>query len=310
MKIMRNFYKKFAMVCTTIALFTFVAVSQTLKIDCNASLDDAEERLSTVGAREVGSIDEASSDLELIFDKEPQAVGQIFRNVTIPKNATITNAYVQFTVDALSAGTTDAVMPPLEVYGVLEAKDATPFSTTPFDVTSRPKTTAKVTGWIMPPSVAVGDAGVNERTPDLKTIIQEIVNQTAWTSGNSITIVVTGDPGGTADINREMEAAVPDGGGGNSLNITYTAGTAVEKIGIDAVDLIYPNPSNGIVNIKNPSTGKFGYSIYTFNGKMVASKSNLTGSTTEVDMSSKPKGTYFINVKAAERTVKNKLILK
>ncbi len=47
-----------------------------------------------------------SSDLELVFDTSNQVVGMRFVNLTIPKGATIVNAYLQFKVDETSSETT------------------------------------------------------------------------------------------------------------------------------------------------------------------------------------------------------------
>ena len=96
------------MVFTTILMFTYVAFSQTTaEVQIVFSEDDAEEiRIPVEGVR--GEVDLTSSDLELVFDHDPSWVGLRFREVLIPKGATITEAYVQFTVDALVEGTTDA----------------------------------------------------------------------------------------------------------------------------------------------------------------------------------------------------------
>jgi PKD repeat protein len=37
-----------------------------------------------------------------------------------------------------------------------------------------------------------GEAGANQRTPDLAAVIQEIVNRSGWASGNALAIIVTG----------------------------------------------------------------------------------------------------------------------
>ena len=38
----------------------------------------------------------------------------------------------------------------------------------------------------------MGAAGVDQRTPDLSPIIQEIVNRPGWASGNGVALIVTG----------------------------------------------------------------------------------------------------------------------
>jgi hypothetical protein len=305
-------YTKLSMVFAAMLMFSYAATSQTtITVALTDGLYDAEERATDIGGDAVGSVDLGSSDLELVFDHEIQYVGLIFQNVEIPVGATITNAYVQFTVDALVPGTTDQTLPsPLVVYGAAEANVPGPFTEDPFTVSSHPSTTAKVTGWQPPPSVAVGDAGEAERTPDISAVIQEIINLAGWASGNNIMIVVTADPiTQTEDINREMEAAPPDGDGGTSLVVTFTAGTAVNPV-LDEFSSLYPNPAEGKINIDNPSRGKFSFEIYSINGKLVARRDNITGPTTVVDLSSFAKGVYFVDVKSAEKTETHKLVVK
>ncbi len=56
--------------------------------------DDAEERPD-------GTVDRGSSDLEFVLEGgQPDTVGMRFRPLSIPAGATITNAWLQFEVDA------------------------------------------------------------------------------------------------------------------------------------------------------------------------------------------------------------------
>jgi len=73
---------------------------------------------------------------------------------------------------------------------------------------------------------------------------------------------------------------------------------------------VYPNPTNGILNIDNPSTGSFGYQIVSVTGKVVSSNYDVTGKTTKVDMSGLAKGMYIINIISKEKRMNSKVILK
>lgn len=307
---MRNLYKKLALVFTTMALFTFVATSQTtVTYSITDGGDDVEEYVgawtSTGGtAYADGYMDITSSDMELCTQNanNKQAVGVVFRGVAVPKNATIVSAFVQFICD--DDDNQEGPLP-IDVWGFKQDNTVAPFPDVPFAVTSRPVTTAKVT-WNCPVWATKEAKTDNEKTPDLKAIVQEIVNQAGWASGNNMGFVFRNEE--LANIHREA-AAVEDASGTTDLIITYNAGVAVEKI--DASDgLVYPNPSEGKFMVKNPSSGNFGYGIYTMNGSMVRSRDNITGSTTEVDMSKSAKGQYFVIVKSANQTAKSKLILK
>ncbi|MEM7065778.1 MAG: DUF11 domain-containing protein, partial [Cyanobacteria bacterium P01_B01_bin.77] len=160
----------------------------------SADDDDAEE-LS-------GSVDTGSSDLELVFDDGNQTVGIRVGGVTIPQGATITNAYIQFTVDETTTGATN-----LTIVGE-DVDNAQSFAETTNNISSRPTTTASV-AWNPAPWTTTGAAGVDQRTADMTAIIQEIVNRPGWSSGNAIATIITGTGERTAESFRGNAAAAP-----------------------------------------------------------------------------------------------------
>ncbi len=129
-----------------------------------------------------------SSDIELVYDTATtgnQYVGMRFNNINVPKGKTITNAYIQFTVDETGSGATN-----LTIKGQAADNPGT-FTSTTYNVSSRATTTASV-AWNPVAWNTVGAAGVDQRTPDLKSIVQETVNRTGWTQNNSMVFIVTG----------------------------------------------------------------------------------------------------------------------
>jgi hypothetical protein len=179
-----------------------------------AGTDDAEENTSS------GWMNLTSSDLELVTDETiNQRVGMRFANVSIPPNATITRAYVQFTVKE-AVGSTGLS---LTIKGFAQDNTAT-FTTATSNISSRPVTTATVTGWAPPLWPTIGAAGVDQRTPELKTIVQEIVNRPGWASGNALGIVITG-PGGVRN------AGSFDNGTGSQpvLHVEFTTTTIIDR---------------------------------------------------------------------------------
>ena len=143
-----------------------------------ASADDAEESSA-------GVVNLSSSDLELVLDTTGQTVGMRFANIALPQGATITNAYVQFTVDEVSTAAAS-----LNIQGVA-ADSATAFTTAASNVSSRPRTGASVP-WIPASWPAIDAAGVDQRTPNIAAVIQEIVNRPGWAGGNALSIIVSG----------------------------------------------------------------------------------------------------------------------
>jgi hypothetical protein len=73
---------------------------------------------------------------------------------------------------------------------------------------------------------------------------------------------------------------------------------------------VYPNPTNGIINIENPSTGSFGYEIISVTGKVLSKKYDITGQATVVDMSGLTNGMYIVKIISKEKSINQKVILK
>ncbi len=145
------------------------------------SANDAEEEAAT------GSIDAASSDLELIYEpggSGEQRVGLRF-SLDIPKNSIVTRAYIQFTSDEVSTGESS-----LTIRAEYSANAAS-FSTNNFDISSRPVTTASV-DWTPPEWNTTGESGIDQRTPDISTLAQKVVDLSDWQANNYIAFIITG----------------------------------------------------------------------------------------------------------------------
>lgn len=159
---------------------TVVPIPGTNSVDVrvSAGIDDVEEVYS-------GGMNNISNDLELIYDSSAQTVGMRFNGVKIPQGAVITNAYIQFKADESSSRTVN-----LTINGEASA-NASMFTTTPRNLSRRPRTSNSV-AWSPPAWSRRGDMGAAQQTPNLKPIVQEIVNQPGWVSGNSLVIIITG----------------------------------------------------------------------------------------------------------------------
>jgi hypothetical protein len=143
--------------------------------------DDAEENINS------HQFWPASSDLEMTYDPNPggdQFVGIRFQNVIIPTGATITKAYIEFATKE-----TNNLPANLTFNGELNPNPAT-FSETNL-ISSRLKTTASV-NWIPQSWDIVNEVSEKQQTPDLKTILNEIISAGGWASGNSMAFFVTG----------------------------------------------------------------------------------------------------------------------
>ena len=137
-----------------------------------------------------------------------QKVGLRFQNIQIPQGATITSAYLEFTTDE-----TDSQETIVTIYGE-DSDDAAPFDAWGFyDLSSRPLTDASVE-WNIPAWTQVGE---QQQSPDIKSIVQEIVNRSGWSAGASMVFTIDGSGRRVAKSYEGEATAAP------LLHITYTS---------------------------------------------------------------------------------------
>jgi len=178
-----------------------------LETQVATSSDDAEEKNS-------GRMKLTSADLELQGD---QMVGLRFTGLSIPQGATIANAYVQFQADEVHAESTS-----LTIEGE-DVDDATTFSSINENISSRPRTFASVS-WSPVPWTTVGAAGSDQRTPNLATIVQEIVDRPGWSSDQSMVLIVTGSG------RRVPESYNGGQNGAPRLQVEYATGAQLPRV--------------------------------------------------------------------------------
>jgi len=145
--------------------------------------DDAEENAN-------GAIARTQDELELVSRVEDgttgnQTVGLRYAEVDIPPGAQIVSAHVQF-----KAAETDSGNTMLTIQGEA-GDDARAFQATTGNISARPRTAAAVT-WAPPPWKAIGATGPAQKTADIAAVIQEIVNQPGWASGNTLVLIISG----------------------------------------------------------------------------------------------------------------------
>lgn len=123
-------------------------------------------------------------------------VGLRFTNLAIARGATIVSATLTVELNGAANGGEVAIA------GFAQDNTAT-FTTTSYDITSRPATTSVVI-WTAP---AGGAAGDRIQTADISSIVQEIVNRSGWASGNAIGFVLQGHSTNVATIRMYDNAA-------------------------------------------------------------------------------------------------------
>jgi len=154
----------------------------TLEIPITQSSDDAEQEKS--------KMDLNSSDLDI---NEKKYVGLRFQNFEVPAGFSITTAYVQFTVeDDKDTGSATA-----RIFAE-DSDDAQTFTKHKKNISSRDPTSATV-NWNIPNWNGQGTANSAQQTPDITSLIQEVVDRDGWNNGNSIVIIIEESSGKDRD---------------------------------------------------------------------------------------------------------------
>ncbi len=168
---------------------------QTLSVRITAANDDLEEYLPGANqTKTVGTMDAGSSDVELGNEAagniDPQLVGLRFANITIPKGALITNAYLKFTVDATNKNTDPCN---LHIFGQAADNPLTFDPSVNFNISSRPRLTDSIAWNIATGSWAtVGQSGADQTSTNIAALVQQLVNRTGWASGNAMAFFIKG----------------------------------------------------------------------------------------------------------------------
>src|SRR6476661_7822168 len=181
-----------------------------------------------------------SSDLEFVYDGSNQRVGMRFTSVAVPRGATITHAYLQFEADETQSEPTS-----LAIQGQA-ADNAAVFGTASGNISTRARTVASV-AWSPPAWGLISEAGPNQRTPELASVVQEIVNRTGWASGNALALIVTGTGHRTARAYEGKPTATA------LLHIEYDTGPPPPPVNVAPLvsagpDLVVTLPADAVLD--------------------------------------------------------------
>ncbi len=166
-----------------------------LDVQINESTDDVEESVTNAGAMDI-----TSSDIELGSENTDgsnlQIAGLRFQDIAIPAGSVILDARIQFTVDEDKGNDTDSEL----TIAIEEDLNPATYGDAAGSVSSR-STLAETIAWnIVPGSWGnVGEAGDAQRTPNLASLVQALVNQDGWAAGNAMAFQISGTGTKTAE---------------------------------------------------------------------------------------------------------------
>lgn len=263
--------------------------------------DDAEEYAK-------GTVILNSDDIDLVYDSKTtgnQTVGLLFRNLAIPQGANISKAYIQFTTNKVTTASCS-----LTIKGQA-ADNAADFTSKARNLSSLIRTTASA-AWSPDPWNTTGTSGSAQQTPDIKTIVQEIINRQGWTTTSNLAITITGTGTRTA-YSYESSSAMAA-----IIHVEYipAPGSPLASNNDDMVTLknqlfedepvisangvsVYPNPVTDKLNIRTANELKVQLvRIYSMTGRLVSEIRPVdTQVETQIDCSAIPAGTYLLHIR-------------
>ena len=281
----------------------------------NVSSDDAEQENDEMDDLydddlDIGYEYKDASEINIVY------LGLRFRGITIPAGAKIDSAFiVVHSHEGKSAGDVAKIT----IKGERNA-NATTFTMESL-ITDRPKTSASVRWEI------TEDWGLytKHRTPDIKSVVQEIIGLQGWNAGNAMAFILEGENQGVSDTEnaRELEsfeniADPEDGGDGQNhpervpqLVVYYKSGTTAVKKQIEAEPVVnvYPNPvTDGKLSFDLTENRFKTFSIHDITGKVVKSGFvEYNGQVVEVN--DLIKGIFIIRFNGETGSVTRKFIL-
>jgi len=182
---------------------------------------------------EGGADSRGSSDLEMPWEGDgasgnKQIIGLRFRDIPLEKGEEISKAYVQFTGDdqKVSGATVNLI-----ISGLLQLDPGEFGSGENFYDDRDPKTTAEVK-WSDIPDWTMVQATPESRTPNIASIINEIINQDGWASGNALVLYIRDDE---TNPSTDIRSALANGGPTGAVLI----------IEIDVPYATEPTPADG-----------------------------------------------------------------
>ena len=162
------------------------------------------------------SVDTTAQVLKVSEGNTPVLLGLRYQDLNIPRGATITSAYLRFTSSAFNTGATDITFN-AELTG-----NSAAFSSSSNNLSSRTKTSSSIlwdTGNDWPIS------GETVTSPDLTSIVQEVVDQAAWCGGNALSLLINSVASSSSSA-RKAVASEEGSGISPQLVIVYDDTTA------------------------------------------------------------------------------------
>ena len=264
--------------------------------------DDGDEVFNTIPV-----LDREYLRLGWSPDGLPIYTGLRFQNVTIPKGSEVLSAHIQFTAfhDIM-----DTIY--MKIKGEL-SPNAAPITNEVGSISLR-HWTGMSNSWTTQ-NWQFFTPGPDQRTSNLNEVIEEIINQDGWVSGNAMLIIfypyVTGEEVDTLTaMSYEYDLGewyAPQ------LIVEYINWSDVAEAKQNGQFSMYPNPVHSVFSIQSEifSQQSALMEIHYLNGRILLKKNFPKGSCTRhIDVTSLQCGIYFCTLKTTEGNTSKKLIIQ
>ena len=184
-----------------------------LNADTTKQLEVSQDDAQQDGTNALADVNENSIPIAL------QTSGFRFSDIAVPVGATIISASIEFTSPSATTGSTDVT-----IYGELPSDgDADEFLYALDNISDRLTTVTSSETWSLPASLATDETF---STRDLVVIVQAIINDASWASGQALAFIMQPVSSGTHAVFSRDGAASKAA----NLSITYqTTGRIVTK---------------------------------------------------------------------------------
>lgn len=282
-----------------------------------ASSDDAEQENDAIDAL-------FDDDIDAGWEGEPEdlnilTAGMRFQNIPVPQGAVIDSAFIQ--VVSHEAKTAQDVAN-LTIVG--DANPNPPTFTEDSLIDARNFTNAQV-AWTVAEEWGLWST---ERTPDIKDIVQEIVNYDEWQAGNAMAFIILGEDQGPSEVEnaREWESYEnisdpEDGGDGQNkperrprLFIYFSSGVTTSVDGTFQQEVtpltVYPNPAKGTIFVELESDDAAMIRVFSTNGQLLSERRSDFGYKHEINIENLTPGMYIIQARQNDKIYLQKLIVE
>ena len=236
-----------------------------------------------------------------------------FVNVTIPQGSVVDSAYLYIYAH-------EDEVDPAYITAYAEGVDNSAAFVDTELYSQRTKTTASV-AWDITENWTMWQ---QYKSPDFKTIVQEVINRPGWTYGNALTLFLQGEDQGfgvLTDNARDFESFEniedpEDYGDGlhhperiPQLKIWYVPSTTIsnEEVLAPSNEVNIYSPMNGVVMISLPNNTQAKLAVYTISGNLLQTQ---TLKSEKSSIAIIGKGIFIINVVQDGKMFSKKVIVK